>query len=228
MSIKWSMVVFAVMMIQSSLTEAAASRSKQCTYSGYAPGGPIPQITSISAKKPEAFEENVLKNVLGIGETAGEITEKALELSHASPQLALTFGAIAIALGIAQSEPSPQDILDRAHESIQFLANDVNERLNQLQDYADVKDLQLQREVMTRNYKELFDQWQECLTYQTKTEADKCQERVEGAVESARYQFQPLQSIYEEKDCDDKPLYDPNFQYRYLATWQWMNRNKGS
>lgn len=228
MTFKWGIAVFLVMVIHLSLTEAAASRSKQCTYAGYAPGGSVPEITSITAKKPEKFEENVLENALGVGETAGEVFEKALELSKVAPQLALTFGTIALALGMAQSEPSPQDILDRAHESVQLLANDVNERLNQLQDYADVKDLQLERRVMTRNYKELFDKWQECLTYSTKKEANACQARVERAVKSARFQFQTLQTMFDQKGKDDKPLYDPNFDYRYVATWQWMKKYKGS
>lgn len=225
MTFSWGTAIFLVAVIYLSRKGVEATRSSQCTYTGYAPAS-APQISSISVNSPEKFEESVLEKALGIGETGGEIMEKTLEISEVSPHLALTFGAIALALGIAQNEPSPQDILNRAHESVQLLANDVNERLNQLQDYADANDLELERRIMTRNYKELFDQWQECLTYKTKAEADNCQARVERAVKSARYQFQPLQSKFDEKDSEGKPVYDPNFEYRYVATWQWMNEYK--
>ncbi|XP_031561476.1 uncharacterized protein LOC116297393 [Actinia tenebrosa] len=134
---------------------------------------------------------------------------------------------MAVGSGYVSSSPSPTDVLDKAFKSVELLTEEVNERMSQLQDYIDVQTLQLERLIMTRNYKELFDKWSRCANHRPGRDPNQCQEDAEEDIVSARFHFQPLQELLEEKQSSGKQKYDPHFYFRYIATWQWMKEYEG-
>lgn len=208
--------------------------SEQCKFRGYKPGGILPGITAISAVPPAKFESSVLDDVFTYFNKGGATTAATLAVIDSagvvlkgSPQVAATLGIIAVGVGFASDTPSPDDILERAFKSVELLTEEVNIRMSQLQDYSDVKDLQLEKTIMSRNYKELFDKWSKCAKHRPGRDPNQCQTQAEGDIESARYHFQPVQSEFDEKR-NGKQKYDPHFYYRYVATWQWMEEMKGS
>lgn len=213
------------------LPTAESGESRQCKFSGYKPGGFLPGITAISAVPPPKFQTNVLDDVLerfGEGaEVAQAVVEVIAHSSKKSPHVAAALGLFAVAMGLTSNKPSPQDILDRAYKSVELLTEEVNERIKQLQDYADVKDLQLEKRLMERNYRELFDKWFDCAKLRPGQDEAECQGDSEAALRNARFHFQPLQPLFDDKLWDGSQKYDPNRDKRF-ADWQYIARKNGN
>lgn len=233
----WFLPVIAALLF--CLPSEARGFSSQCSYKGYAPGA-INKVQRSKAVKPAQFETSILQQTLAHMNAGGGVSAAAIGVVDAigdglsvSPQMTAALGVMAIGIGFLQESPSPQDILDRAHESVDMLSKEVNDMMDQMQDYADAKTLDLERNLMKANYRKLFDRWFGCAKEATIVMVNDCQRRAVEALRINRYQFQPLHSKFEEKTYDyrnrEKLAYSPNFAYRASAgTWQWMEKECGS
>lgn len=221
---------FLSILLASSLPTAESRETGECYFTGYKPGGIVPEITAISAVPPEKFHTTVLEDVLehfGNGAQVGQgVIELMVRTSKRSPHVAAALGLFAVAMELSSSKPSPQEILDRAYKSVKLLTEEVNGRIKQLQDYADIKDLQLEKRLMERNYKELFDKWFDCQKLRPGQDEAQCQGNVEGDIRNARFHFQPLQSLFDAKLWDGSQKYDPS-RDKHLADWQYIARKNG-
>jgi len=218
------------------LEAEGASLSKQCHYSGYVPGGAINKVGRTSVVKPAAFEENMLQTALGYFNDGSGVSAATLgvidsvgDVLKVSPQLSAALGILTVGLGFLKNDPSPQDILDKAMSSVKLLSDEVNTMMDEMTDYVDAKDLEVERIVMDNHYNEIFDRWVNCAREITAEKANTCQQRAQNKISSARFHFQPFDELFEEKNTNEnRPLYTPDFSYRASAgTWQWMKENCG-
>lgn len=100
--------------------------------------------------------------------------------------------------------------------------------IDQLKDYVDAKDLEVQKLNMKNIYKELFQYWINCAKELTPANVNDCQRIAERNIQSARFHFQPLHEKFEQKTDKGKLVYNPQFNYRKsTGTWQWMDENCG-
>jgi len=145
--------------------------------------------------------------------------------------LYVILGIISVGLGFAQESPSPDDIVDKAYESVQLLSDEVNVMMEQMEDYVDARDLGIEKSIMTNHYNELFDRWFGCAKEQTVEDANDCQRRAVNAMKSKRFHFQRHHDLFGAKIVDvyndkEKMKYDPNFDYRKsTGWWQWMEKH---
>lgn len=211
------------------------SESSQCHFKGYAPGGVLPKLTRISRVKPSKFQETVLDNVLEYFGNAVEIPKATLDVIgtaknvlKAAPVMSAALGVVAASMELSNSpQPSPNDILNKAHQSINLLTEEVNERLDQMKDYVDATASRIEKDIMTKNYRTLADRWFGCGRIAPGRNSDDCQMTAEELISSERFKFQQLQPKFDQKDRNGKQLYDPNFGYRKAATWQWIEEYTG-
>ena len=76
-------------------------------------------------------------------------------LAKIAPKLGAAVGIFSIGLGIVQAflDPTPQDILDKANEAIAKLTDEVNDRLDEMKGYVDQKTINLEKDLIGREYK---------------------------------------------------------------------------
>jgi len=199
--------------------------SSQCTYKGYAPGF-VNSVQRTNAVKPAPFQESVLEQSLSYLNAGTEVAQASLEMiavasnvMKSAPQVAAVLGIINVGLGFLEEDISPNDILDKAFESVKLLSDEVNVMMDQMTDYVDAKDLQLEKNIMSNHYRELYDRWIGCGRETTIDGVNDCQRRAVNALRSKRYHFQPLHNEF------DQNVYNPDFRYRSSAgTWQWMEK----
>lgn len=211
------------------------TQSKQCKFPGYAPGGIVPKMRDIDIK-PTTFEKSMMQNSLKflagkIGTTDDKLhtaVESAFRIFESAPVIGSVVTIIGTSFDIAVDEKDPDEILRKAQESVLLLQDEVNKRLDQMVDYVDAKDLEGEKRAMKNTYKELFDKWSKCARKSSKNEVDRCQKNTEEDIDSARFHFQQKQSMFDQTKKGSKRKYDPNFRYRYVATWQWMDRYCGT
>ncbi|KAK3742032.1 hypothetical protein QZH41_006968 [Actinostola sp. cb2023] len=232
---RFAPIIASMLLLVFQVSEGRITRSKQCTFPGYVPGGAIPEMSAIHIE-PKKFEETVMDKVLVVFSdktgTADKTIERALaasKLFEEAPFVGTALAIISGAMEFVSDEPDPNEILEKAQQSVLLLQNEINVRLDQMRDYVDVKDLESERRDMTNTYKELFDKWSKCARKPTKEDADRCQRTAEEDISSARFHFQQKQTMFDQKNYrNGKRMYDPNFTYRYVATWQWMKKYAGS
>eukprot|EP00111_Clytia_hemisphaerica_P018510 TCONS_00054783-protein len=175
-------------------------RGEYCSFKGYVPGGnkvTVKRITAPTAKMEDgilgAFGSNMGKIVAGT--QGNELIMKGLsklgKLAKIAPKLGTALGIFGIGLGIVQAftDPSPQDILDKANEAIRKLTDEVNHRLDEMKGYVDHKTINLEKDLAGREYKSLFKMWGNCLKETTKKKVDECQEDAAKDIMAARPKF---------------------------------------
>ena len=116
---------------------------------------------------------------------------KLKQLSSIAPKLGNAVGLFGIGLGIVQAfvDPSPQDVLDKANEAIAKLTNEMNDRLDEMKGYVDDRTLNLEKDLIDREYKSLFKLWGNCLKEVRKAQVDECQEDATKDIVAARPKF---------------------------------------
>ncbi|XP_066916218.1 uncharacterized protein [Clytia hemisphaerica] len=113
------------------------------------------------------------------------------KLASIAPKLGNALGLFGIGLGIVQAfvDPSPQDILDKANEAIAKLTNQMNDRLEEMQGYVDQKTINLEKNLIEREYKSLFKLWGNCVREVRKAKVDECQEDAAKDIIASRPKF---------------------------------------
>jgi len=97
-----------------------------------------------------------------------------------------------------------------------------------MQDYVDARDFNIEKSIMKNHYHEIFDRWFGCVQEITIDEVNDCQRRAVEAMRTKRFHFQKHHDLFAAKiedyhSYDQKPKYNPNFDYRKsTGWWQWM------
>ena len=194
--------------------------SDQCKYTGYKPGGDVPNIDHIQSKAVK-IQESSLQSIVGNFNKGAGITSATLgimnsagRLLNSAPHVAAALGALSVAMGLSTSEISKQDILNKANEAVAALTADVNDRMDKMKDYVDVRVIQLEKGLISSKYKVFFYDWIHCAEERTPENALNCQQDVERDLKSARFEFEILH--------ENQQSMDPNGPYRYRYTHQFL------
>ena len=176
-----------------------------CKYTGYIPGGGIPNIQPIKA--PEAkLPGNALAEIAGVGEKGTKIAETALKIGEAFAKSGSAFAAAAPGVGAALSvfgagfgflsdelKPKPEDILKAVNKAFKELTNAINDRLEQMKGYVDQKIIDLKKELVNQEYTTLFESFTGCIDGPglTKKKVNNCVINIEKRIKASRGKFMP-------------------------------------
>ena len=190
-----------------------AHRQGACTYKGYIPGGGKPNIKAIETPQAK-LPKSVLGSAAGItsmaaaglGEVAGAIDSLRIGgnfLLKIAPKLAPALGAFGFVFGFIAdlSKPSPQDIIDQTNKAIAKLTKEVNDRLEKMKGYVDHRVITLERDLINREYKVLFNLFAGCIKEATKNNVNRCMRNAERTTAASAPKFMILASkmgIYSE------------------------------
>lgn len=177
-----------------------------CTYTGYKPGGGIPDIQPITA--PEAsMAAKVVSHTAGLGSRSAILTMHSTKLMQAfkkggakflkiAPKLAPALGVFGAALGFvgALTSPTPQDILDEANKAIKELTDAVNDRLDKMKGYVEVRVIQMEKDLINREYRTLSNLFHNCIKEHTKQEVNRCMRDAEKLASATSPKFMILDS----------------------------------
>ncbi|KXJ19599.1 uncharacterized protein LOC110254369 [Exaiptasia diaphana] len=224
-----ALVLILMAILESAQSAPTIKTSGHCEYRGYVPGA-INSVSRSRAVKPAKFESTILQQGLeyfnkGSGVTAATLgmIDAIGDVMKAAPQMSAAIGIITVGVGFFSKSPSPQDILDRAFESVKLLSEEVNVMMDQMQDYVDAKNIQTEKNIMSNNYRELFDKWSGCVREVNIPDTNDCQRRAVEALRTSRYHFQPLHKEFEKMKWhpDDGAVqsYNPNFRHRASGGW---------
>eukprot|EP00794_Sanderia_malayensis_P008847 gene8847-9795_t len=175
-----------------------------CKYTGYVPGGGLPNIKPITA--PVAtMPASAIAKIAGLGSKSTALAMhssnmlKALEKGgkvflSIAPKLAASLGIFGAALGFvsAFTKPSPQDILDQANKAIAQLTKDVNDRLDKMKGYVDTRVITLEKELMTKEYRTMFNFFGSCVKEFSTKDVNKCMRQAEKTTSSSSPKFMVL------------------------------------
>jgi len=186
-----------------------------CYFKGYTPGGNkviVQKITPQTAEMEAAMFGGLQSNMGKIVASAGgsEVLMKGLgsikKLASIAPKLGNALGLFGIGLGIVQAfvDPSPQDILDKANEAIAKLANEMDDRLEEMKGYVDQKTMNIEKDLIDREYKSLFKLWGNCIKEVRKAQVDECQEDAVKDIIASRPKF----AIFGDRIINNKELSD--------------------
>ena len=138
-----------------------------CEFKGYVPGG-----NKVMVKKIEAPVAKLEKGLFaGLAGNMGKATAGAQhttmllkgfsKLADIAPKLGPALGMFGVAFSVIKgfTDPSPQDILDAANKAIEELTDEVNKRLDEMKAYVNEKTLNLEKDLINREYKALFYFW---------------------------------------------------------------------
>ncbi|XP_065061662.1 uncharacterized protein LOC135688668 [Rhopilema esculentum] len=157
-----------------------------CSYKGYMPGGGKPNISPI--KPPTAtMPANALAKIAGLGSKSAALAMHSSNLMKAlgkgsalflkiAPKLGPALGVFGAALGFvtAFTSPTPQDILNQANKAIAKLTAEVNDRLVKMEGYVDYKVIKLEKDLVNREYRSLFNLFGNCAKEATKDQVNEC------------------------------------------------------
>ena len=167
-----------------------------CSYKGYMPGGGTPNISPI--KPPTAtMPANALAKIAGLGSKGASLAMHSSNLMKAfgkgsalflkiAPKLGPALGVFGAALGFvsALTSPTPQDILNQANKAIAKLTAEVNDRLVKMEGYVDYKVIQLEKDLVNREYRSLFNLFGNCVKEATKNQVNECMRDAETKASS--------------------------------------------
>lgn len=194
--------------------------SDQCKYTGYKPSGDVPNIDHIQSKAAK-IQESSLQSIVGKFNEGAGITSATLgvmnsagRLLNSAPHVAAALGALSVAMGLVVGSVGPQDILDKANEAVAALTADVNDRMDKMKDYVDVRVIQLEKGLISSKYKVFFYDWIHCAEERSTEKALNCQQDVERNLKSARFEFEILHEKQESMD--------PNGPSRFRYTHQFL------
>ena len=178
-----------------------------CKYTGYKPGGGVPNIKPITA--PEAkMPANALALITGLGSKSAALATSTSDLMQAfnkgtklffkiAPKLGAALGVFGAALDLvnAFASPTSQDILDQANKAIAKLTAEVNKRLVQMEGYADAKVINIEKDLINREYRTLFNYFAGCVKETTKAKVDQCMIEAEKLTNAASPKFMILDTM---------------------------------
>ena len=151
---------------------ALASTKGTCAFNGYKPGGNAVTVSKIEA--PVAtLQASALSKIASLtSKTAGLSMHSINALkafgdifSKIAPKLASSLGVFGAVMGFVTefTKPTPADIIKATNKAISKLTNEVNTRLDEMKGYVDHKILLLEKELINREYKTLFNMWGNCI-----------------------------------------------------------------
>jgi len=170
---------------------------KYCTFEGYVPGGNKITVAKIIAPVAK-MQKNVFSGLAGnlgkasVGAQHSTMLLKGFgKLANIAPKLGPALGLFGVGFSLVKSfiEPSPQDILDQANKAIADLTNEVNSRLDEMKGYVEEKTLELEKDLVNREYKSLFKLWANCVKEVTKEKVNECMEDAAKQIMASRPKF---------------------------------------
>ena len=176
-----------------------------CKYSGYIPGGGIPNIKPITAPVAK-LPGNALAEIAGVGEKGTKMAETALKvgeafaksgsaLAAAAPGVGAALAVVGTGFGFLSDEfkVKPEDILKAVNKAFKELTDAINDRLEQMKGYIDQKIINLKKELVNQEYTTLFESFTGCIDGPglTKKKVNDCVMRVEKRIKASRGKFMP-------------------------------------
>ena len=160
-----------------------------CSFTSYQPGRKEVIIQTITAPTAE-LQKTVLSAIFTHANTddfigtvglsaevvtiAGELSKKfASTASKLAPCLAIFSGVMSM-FG-SDMTPTADDILKATNKAIEKLAEEVNDRLEEMRVYVDERVIDLEKDLVERRYKFHFTYWAECIKEDTKERVNNCQ-----------------------------------------------------
>ena len=160
-----------------------------CSFTSYQPGRKEVTILTVTAPTAEV-QKTVLSAIFTHAQTddfigtvglsaevvslAGELATKfASTASKLAPCLGIFSGAMSMFM--SDMTPTPDDILKATNKAIEKLAEQVNDRLEEMRVYVDERVIDLEKDLVERRYKFHFTYWAECIKANTKERVNNCQ-----------------------------------------------------
>ncbi|MEO0685233.1 MAG: hypothetical protein AAFY76_09360 [Cyanobacteria bacterium J06649_11] len=173
------------------------NRGKVCTFKGYVPGGNVVTVKRITAPSAK-LEKGIFGGLAGnMGKASAAVQHSTMllkgfgKLAEIAPKLGPAMGLFGVAFSTfsAFTKPTAQDILDKVNDAIGKLTTEMNNRLDEMQGYVEQKTMNLEKDLVSREYKSLFHLWINCLKEVTKEEVNECQEDAAKTIMAARPKF---------------------------------------
>ena len=130
---------------------------------------------------------NALAKIVGLGSKSTALAMHSSNLLKSfakggkaflklAPKLAPALGVFGVALGFVAdfTKPSPQDILNQANKAIAKLTTEVNDRLVKMEGYVDFRVINLEKDLVNREYRSLFNLFGSCINEATKDKVNEC------------------------------------------------------
>ena len=149
-----------------------ASTKGTCAFNGYKPGGNAVTVSKIEAPVAKLQASALSKIASLTSKTAGLSMHSVNALkafgdifSKIAPKLASSLGVFGAVMGFVNefTKPTPADIIKATNKAISKLTDEVNTRLDEMKGYVDYKILLLEKELINREYKTLFNLWGNCI-----------------------------------------------------------------
>ena len=183
------LLAIAVLHIQAVSAYLSGSTTGTCSFRGYGPAGTdVIDITEIDSPTVKLHQE-VMHSLTSYFKRTGEVSNlvmhghKALEITtwiaQAAPKLGPVLGVTGVAFGFLASltQPTPSDILRAAQAAIDALAQEVDRKMENMQEYVDNSVLKLEKKLVTEDFVILTNVLASCidrLFYNTKSEINNC------------------------------------------------------
>ena len=174
-----------------------AQKGDFCTFKGYAPGRNIvtvQRITAPTAKIEKGIFSGLAAN-MGKASSGAQHATMLLKgfgkLANIAPKLGPALGLVGVGFSVFKSltDPSPDDILKEVNKAVGKLTEEMNNRLDEMKAYVGKKVIDLEKDLISREYLALFRFWSNCLKEVTKEEIDECQEDAAKKIMAARPKF---------------------------------------
>ena len=191
------LMIFSQYVVGKSFYGFKKQKGDHCTFKGYAPGGNKVTVQRIIAPTAK-IEKGIFSGLAGNMAKASSGTQHASmllkgfgKLGNIAPKLGPALGLFGVGFSVIKSftDPSPQDILDEVNKAVGKLTEEMNNRLDEMKGYVGKKVIDLEKDLIRREYMTMFRFWSNCLKEVTKEEIDECQEDAAKMIMAARPKF---------------------------------------
>ncbi|XP_032232992.1 uncharacterized protein LOC116615470 [Nematostella vectensis] len=193
-----------------------------CEYSGYDGSGNQIDIQPIKSPVVEKFDlalsfafeikSHVLANAEGLAETLELIKRFAKVATYASAAFGV-FGAVFATVGFAEG-PTPKDILEKVDAAFEEITHSMNLRISSMGQYVDKSIMDMERRLISREFKTLQNKWSVCLEEVTLEDNLRCQR------DAARYMDTELPKYQNQPFKEDVDLYNTKILEASLLTFR--------
>ena len=127
-----------------------------------------------------------------------------------APKLASALGIFSAAMGVLEvfTKPSQSDLLKSVNKGLKQLTEDVNNRLKKMEGYVDGRVIELEKRLMSNEYKTLHRYWTDCAQQSNEENSIDCQRHSNRLMFAHLPHFQILAEIFYSRSEASPSYYD--------------------